>query len=313
MSLIDVHAHFLPPQYRDALASAGIDEPDGFPRIPTWSAQDHVGVMDRLGIGAAVLSVSSPGVQFGEGVSASDAVSLARHVNDVAATTIAEHPGRFGAFASLPMGDVDDALAEIERALDGLGLDGVNVLTHVGGVYLGDASLDPIMAELHRRHAVVFIHPTSPACWECTSLGFPRPMIEFPFDTTRAVANMLLSGTLSRYHDIRWIVPHAGGTLPFLAPRIAGISTMLGADDPAAVVTQLRRLHYDLAGSANASVVAALLALVDPGQVMYGSDWPFTPEPIVAGGLGWITGDGNPISPAELSSSALRLFPRLAR
>ena len=76
MSLIDVHAHFLPPQYRDALASAGIDEPDGFPRVPMWSAQDHVGLMDRLGIGAAVLSVSSPGVQFGEGVSASDAVSL---------------------------------------------------------------------------------------------------------------------------------------------------------------------------------------------------------------------------------------------
>ena len=100
----------------------------------------------------------------------------------------------------------------------------VAVLTNVGGVYLGDASLEPVMAELHRRRAVVFIHPTSPACWECTSLGFPRPMIEFPFDTTRAVTNMLLSGTLARYPDIRWIVPHAGGALPFLASRIAGIS-----------------------------------------------------------------------------------------
>jgi predicted TIM-barrel fold metal-dependent hydrolase len=310
--LIDVHAHFLPPQYRDALATAGIDQPDGFPRVPAWSADDHVAVMDRLGIDAAVLSVSSPGVQFGDGASASDSIALARYVNDVASTTIADHPGRFGAFASLPTVDTDESLAEMERALDDLGLDGVNVLTNVGGVYLGDASLEPIMAELHRRRAAVFIHPTSPACWECTSLGYPRPMIEFPFDTTRAVTNMLLSGVFTRFPDIRWIVPHAGGTLPFLAPRIAGISALLGADDPAAVIAQLRRLYYDLAGSASAAVVSSLLTLVDRHQVLYGSDWPFTPEPIVAGALGWITGNDNPVNAAELTANAASLFPRLA-
>ena len=310
MSLIDVHAHFLPPRYRDALAEAGIDQPDGFPRVPAWSADEHLAVMDRLGIRAAVLSVSSPGVQFGEGVTASDAIDLARHVNDVAAATIAQHPGRFGAFASLPIADVDASLAEIERALDGLGLDGVNVLTHVGGRYLGDAALEPIMAELNRRSAIVFIHPTSPACWECTSLGYPRPMIEFPFDTTRAVTNLLLSGALARHPDIRWIVPHAGGTLAFLAPRIAGISVLLGAEDPGAAIAQLRRLHYDLAGSANAPVVAALLGFVDRSQVLYGSDWPFTPEPIIGGAIGWVTGSESPITPAEMSAAARRLFAR---
>jgi 6-methylsalicylate decarboxylase len=313
VSLFDVHAHFLPPEYRDALAAAGIDHPDGFPRVPRWSAAEHVAAMDRLGIGAAVLSVSSPGVHFGEGATASDAVDLSRHVNDVAAATMAEYPGRFGAFASLPTSSVDESLAEIERALDGLGLDGVNVLTNVDGVYLGDASLEPIMAELNRRAAIVFIHPTSPACWECTSLGFPRPMIEFPFDTTRAVTNMLLTGTFARYPDIRWIVPHAGGTLPFLAPRIAGISVLLGADDPAALVAQLRRLHYDLAGSANAAVVSSLLTLVDRGHVLYGSDYPFTPEQIVAGGVAWITGADNPIAAADLTAAATDLFPRLTR
>jgi 6-methylsalicylate decarboxylase len=312
VSLIDVHAHFLPPGYRDALATAGIDQPDGFPHVPMWSADEHVAVMDRLGIESAVLSVSSPGVKFGEGATASDAVSLARHVNDVAVATIAQHPGRFGAFASLPMADVDQSLAEIERALDGLGLDGVNVLTNVDGVYLGDASLDPIMEELNRRHAVVFIHPTSPACWECTSLGFPRPMIEFPFDTTRAVTNLLLSGAFARHPDIRWIVPHAGGTLPFLAPRIAGISALLGAGDPAVIVAQLRRLHYDLAGSANPQVVAALLGFVDRSHVLYGSDWPFTPEPIVGAAMEWVMGTDNPITPAEMSGAAARLFPRFA-
>jgi predicted TIM-barrel fold metal-dependent hydrolase len=213
----------------------------------------------------------------------------------------------------LPVANVDESLGELERALDGLGLDGVNVLTNVGGVYLGDPSLEPIMEELNRRGAVVFIHPTSPACWECTSLGYPRPMIEFPFDTTRAVTNLLLSGAFTRHPDIRWIVPHAGGTLPFLAPRIAGISVLLGADDPAAVVAQLRRLHYDLAGSANPSVVAALLGFVERSQVLYGSDWPFTPEPIVGAGLGWVAGNDNPITPDEMAAAAVRLFPRLAR
>lgn len=311
MSLIDVHAHFLPPQYCEALAAAGIDQPDGFPRVPSWSAGDHVAVMDRLGIDAAVLSVSSPGVQFGEGISASDAVALARHVNDVAAATISDHPGRFGAFASVPQSNIDQSLAEIERALDGLHLDGVNVLTNVAGVYLGDASLDPVMAELDRRRAVVFLHPTSPACWECTSLDFPRPMIEFPFDTTRAVTNMLLRGTFARYPQIRWIIPHAGGTLPFLASRIAGIGSLVGANDPSAIVAQLRRLHYDLAGSANPLVVATLLAFVDRAQVLYGSDWPFTPEPNVAVGVDWVA-DNDQVTPAELSAAARRLFPRLA-
>ena len=165
------------------------------------------------------------------------------------------------------------------------------------------------MDELNRRQAVVFIHPTSPACWECTSLGYPRPMIEFPFDTTRAVTNLLLSGTLARHPDIRWIVPHAGGTLPFLAPRIAGISVLLGADDPAAVVARLRRLHYDLAGSANPAVVAALLGFVDRSQVLYGSDWPFTPEQIVGAALGWVTGNDNPITPDEMSGHRGSIVP----
>ena len=110
---------------------------------------------------------------------------------------------------------------------------------------------------------------------------------------------MLLSGTLARHPDIRWIVPHAGGTLPFLAPRIAGISVLLGADDPAAVVAQLRRLHFDLASSASAPVVAALVNFVDRSQVLYGSDWPFTPEPIVGAAFGLVTGDDNPITPGR--------------
>ncbi len=310
MSLFDVHAHFLPPAYRDALTTAGIDRPDGFPVIPQWSAAEHVGVLDRLGIATAMLSVSSPGVHFGDGLSVSDAVALARHVNDVAAATIRSHPGRFGAFASVALPHLDAALAETERALDGLGLHGINVLTNVAGVYLGDPSLDPLMAELHLRNAVVFVHPTSPPCFEKTSLGYPRPMIEFPFDTTRAVTNLILTGTLERFPGIRWIIPHAGGTLPFLSPRIAAVSTILGRD-PAVVLRGLRSLFYDLAGSANRVAVETLLAVADRANVLYGSDWPFTPEGGAAAGVRWLGSTDNPLRPEVLTANAWRLFPTL--
>jgi len=300
--MIDVHAHYLTPRYRDALLAAGIEHPDGMPAIPRWSVESALTTMDSLGIDVALLSVSSPGVAFGDGT-----VDLARHVNDVAAAVMADHPTRFGAFASLPLPDVDAARAEIARALDDLGLDGVVLLTNVDGVYLGDVSLEPVLAELHRREAVVFVHPTSPTCWDCVSLGRPRPMLEFPFDTTRAVTNLIYSGAFDRYDGIRWIIPHAGGTLPFLGARIAGMAPMFG-EEPATVARALRRAWYDLAGSTSAPHLAALDLVADPGRVLYGSDWPFTPEPAVAG-LRRALDDGRV---ATLTANARALFPRFA-
>lgn len=309
VALVDVHAHFLPPVYREALAGAGIDQPDGMPAVPDWSPEAHVGLLERSGIDLAVLSISSPGVDL-DG-SRSGAVDLARAVNDEAAATIAAHPGRFAAFASLPLPWVDEAVGEAERALDGLGLCGINVLTNLGGTYLGDDRFEPLWAELDGRSAVVFLHPTSPTCWDQVSLGRPRPMLEFPFDTTRTVTDLIYTGVLDRHPAIRWIVPHAGGTLPFLARRIAGMARLLdpsGSISAASVLDALGRLHYDLAGSANATSVAALLDLVDRSRVLYGSDWPFTPEPGVAAGLDWVRSTADPFTTDELGANARRLL-----
>ena len=208
---IDVHAHYLPDFYRDALDQQGHAQPDGFPEIPTWSAEEHVAVMDRLGIATSLLSVSSPGVHLADDSAARD---LAREVNEAGRRAVVDHPGRFGLLASLPLPDVDGAIAEIAHCHDHLEAAGFVVLTNVGGTYLGDPSWEPVFAELNRRRARVFLHPTSPACWEHTSLGRPRPMLEFMFDTTRAVVNLVLNGTLERSPDIELIVPHAGATLP---------------------------------------------------------------------------------------------------
>ncbi|MGH7907061.1 MAG: amidohydrolase family protein, partial [Candidatus Binataceae bacterium] len=133
-------------------------------------------------------------------------------------------------------------------------------------------------------HAVVFIHPTSPACWEQTALGYPRPMIEFMFDSTRAVVNLIMSGTVERCPNVRIIVPHAGGTLPFLARRIAAIAELFvekGRRPPAGMAAYLKRLYYDLAASTGTNALAPLMEMADSSRILFGSDAPFTPEAVI--------------------------------
>ncbi len=244
---IDVHFHYLSPDYRAQMIDAIGSWPDGF-AAPQWRVEGALAMMDRMGIATGMLSVSSPGVHFGNDARAR---SLARSVNEFAARTMADHRGRFGGFASLPLPDVDGALEEIAYAFDTLKLDGVVVLTNFNGVYLGDKRLDPVFDELNRRAAVIFIHPTSPMCWQQSALGYPRPMIEFTFDSTRAVVNLIFSGTLARCPKLRIIVPHAGGTLPFLARRIGMFARGLAGSGTAPDAEgQLRHLYYDLSGIA---------------------------------------------------------------
>lgn len=311
---IDVHAHFLPSDYRQALIDNGHGAPDGFPVLPTWSAQDHLSMMDSLGIGTSMLSISSPGVDFG-----ADRVEWARRVNDTGAKTVLDNPGRFGLFASLPLPDVDASLAEIRYAFDTLKVDGVSMETNYDGIYLGDSRLDPVFAELDRRRAVLFLHPTSPACWEATSLGYPRPMLEFLLDTTRAVSNMVLNGTLAKYPHVRLIVPHAGAALPVLADRLAGVAGLFpvggqpkGEID---VIATLRRLHYEVgAGWPFPRAIAALLNLVDASQLVFGSDFPFGGAPGIAANIDSLI-ETDLMHRKEvagvLRGNALELFPRL--
>ena len=281
--MIDVHHHFVPDEYREALIRSGNDHPDGMPAIPEWSAQAAVDFLDQVGIEIAFLSISTPGVLL----NGCDAAHLARIVNAAAAELIRNHPGRFGGFATLPLPDVDASLSEVRYALDELGLDGVVMMTHYGDHYLGDPAMDAVFDELNRRHAVVFMHPTSPLCCEQTALGQPRPIIEFIFDTTRTVMNLISSGTIDRCPDISWIIPHAGAALPVLAQRMDMIR-LLAPDTCQATepfVNYLRRFHYDLAGPRTDDSLRALLGIAEPTRALYGSDWPFTPTPAVRGML----------------------------
>ncbi len=283
---VDVHHHFVPDHYREALLAAGVVHPDGMAEIPAWSEAEALSVMDRLGVAKAILSISSPGVRLGDPAAAA---ALARRVNEDAAGLVRRHPGRFGFFAATPLPDVDAALAEIAYAFDVLGADGVVFESNFDGVYMGDARLDPVYEDLDRRRATLFVHPTSPHC-RCgvhagggggdIALGYPRPMMEFLFETTRTIADMILSGRLERHPGLTVIVPHAGACLPVLASRIALLKDAGAeppADAPADFRAALRRLHYDLAGAPVPEALAALLSVADRDRLHYGSDWPFTP------------------------------------
>jgi predicted TIM-barrel fold metal-dependent hydrolase len=299
---LDVHAHYIPDGYRAALLRAGHDHPDGMPWIPAWSADEHVQVMDRLGIATSLLSVSSPGVHLGEGA---PAVDLARQVNEAGRRAVVDHPGRFGLLASLPLPDVDAAMAEIARCCDRLDVDGFVLLTNIGGTYVSDASFAPVFRELDRRGARVLLHPTSPACWEHTSLGRPRPMLEFLFDTTRAVVDLVLNGTIARNPGLELIIPHAGATLPLVADRVSAFARLLAPDVD--VLRDLGRLHFDLAGFAVPRQLDALLTLTTLDHLHYGSDFPFTPEQVAAAASERI--DGVDSLGDALRSNTARLFP----
>lgn len=184
---IDVHHHILPDVWVQALSRFGVGEAGGIP-FPRWSPESALEVMDRCGIETAITSLSAPGVHFGDAAFARD---LARRCNEISARLVHDNPRRFGAFAFLPLPDVDASLREIEYAFDTLHLDGVVLLASIGDRYLGDPAFDAVFDELNRRKSVVFIHPTVPASSSVLKLALPGTLVEFVFDTTRAVTNLI--------------------------------------------------------------------------------------------------------------------------
>ena len=312
---IDVHAHFLPEVYAQALARAGLRTLDGGMPVPAWSAAAAIAMMDRQQIATAMVSLSSPSAHF---LPPAERPALVRAVNDAGAELVRGHPGRFGYFASLPAPDPEVSLDELRRAFDELGADGVVLMTNTDGAYLGAPAFAPILAELNRRKATLFLHPTSPACFEALSLGRPAPLLEFPLDTTRTIVDLLYAGALRANPDLKLIVPHGGAALPALIARIAAFAAVPFIEprpgSEAEVFEALERLYYDLALSAHPVPLAALRRIAPITQILFGSDWPFTPEAGVARGIRQLTdGLDEAEARAVARENAERVFPRLAQ
>ncbi|GCA98628.1 amidohydrolase family protein [Mycolicibacterium sp. NCC-Tsukiji] len=276
--LVDVHAHFLTREYVAAAIAEGIQHPDGMPQWPSWSAEQHLSLMQDNGIRHAILSLSSPGLSF---ASTADAPALARHVNDFAARTVAAHPERFSFFASLPLPDVDAAINEAIRATDIHGAAGVILMSNSGGRDLGDDSLEPLWECLDKRRSIVSVHPTSPPDPHAT-LGRPAPMLEFMFETTRSITDLMFASVMSRYPHIRFLIPHCGAALPLLAARIElfrGLWPAPNGDAPGPLTTdaQLQRMWFDTAGHPLPTQARVLRDVVGSNRLLYGSDYCWTP------------------------------------
>ena len=297
---IDVHHHVVPPQYAD----------DSLPiKVPNTETQ--LESMDRWRIRRAITSLT-PRLML---KNLNRLREVARTCNEFQARMALEHPSRFGAFALLPLPDVDGALEEITYALDILHLDGVGLFSSVNDRYLGDPLFDPVFEELNRRNAVTFIHPTHCEAPPATNLGAPPFVVEYVFDTTRAVVNLIFTGTLKRCPDIRFIIAHGGGTVPFLAQRISMLQGHRKAPEVADVIPTLRTLYYEIASTTAGYALRSLQEVADPTHILWGSDLPFVYGKRLQDEVDhWEAYDGFSADQrmAVERENAMRLFPRFA-
>jgi 6-methylsalicylate decarboxylase len=318
------------PAYREAISAMGPHI-----RTPDWTPGGTVEFMDRHGTAAAVLSLSVPGTHHGDDAKAR---SLARRCNEEAAEFVGRYPQRLGAFATLPVPDVEGSCAEARYALDVLKLDGVGFLASYDGKYLGDPAFDPILKTLDERSAVVVIHPnnhpSTAVVRQGISPGIGNFLVEFLFDTTRAALNLLFNDTLHRFPNVRFILFHAGGTLPYVAWRVSEIASRQmtvppwdtqypspfmarhGRDLTAeTVLSQLRLFYYETALAAGPQTFGSLMEVAAPERILFGSDWPYCPEVMTDDMIRALQSQKG-LDEKQLQAigrgNALRLFPRFA-
>ncbi len=310
---IDTHHHIYPPYYvKTEEARLKITTHALFPKVLAWTPQLAVDAMDRNGIATSILSVSSPGVWFGDDAAAR---TLSRECNEFAANMMRDFPGRFGSFAMLPLPDVEGSLREIEYAFDVLKADGIALMSNANDMWPGDPKFAPVFDELNRRKAVVYFHPTAASFLEGVIPGVPSPTIEFPFDTTRAIVSLLFSGTLIRCPDIKFIFSHGGGALPMLAGRIVGLvgnRKDLAEKLPDGVMPLFRKLFLDVVGVYSRSCFESVRDVVGTSQLLFGSDFPFWAPETAVKGISDLKLETTDAAAVE-RGNALKLFPRLQR
>ena len=267
--IIDVHHHPAPKTYVDLGYAGAI--------AAKWSVEQSLEAMDKGGVATALLSIPVPVAVWANNPK-DKILGLVRGWNDYMARLSHDHPKRFGVFAALPLPYPDESLAEIAYVFDSLRVAGVGIMTNTGNKWLGDPLFMPILEELNRRKAVVFVHPITADCCQGLMANISDPTVEVPTDTTRAITQLLFSGMAAKYHDIKFIFCHAGGTMPFTIERLLiapKFNPKLAAMVPNGVLPELQRFYYDVALSANPYAMSSLKQLVPASQIVFGTDFPF--------------------------------------
>jgi 6-methylsalicylate decarboxylase len=277
---IDVHFHLIPQFFRDAVNEAGFMLATA--SYPQWSPTLAIELMDKQGIAVAITSTVWPGTAFLPG---DRAKSFARRCNDYAADLVAKHPKRFGCFGLLPMHDMEAAIAEARYCLESLSFEGIGLFASYGERFLGDPFFDPLMTYLDDSKAVVHVHPSLHPSSKTLTLKWPGWLIEYVFDTTRAAVNFVFSGARKRFPEIRIILAHAGGTLPYLTLRLE-LAPMIEASlqniSREEILAGLQSFWYDNAIASGAQAMGALLRVAAKEHILFGSDWPFCDDRVVA-------------------------------
>lgn len=210
----DTHHHINPKIYEDELKHIGISKINGM-KHPKWSEKIMLKWMDEIGIEKVIMSISTPGVYFG---SDSHSRILCRKLNEYMAGLVKKHSGKIGAFAVVPLPDVDGAIEELKYALDVLKLDGIGLLSNINSNYLGNKNFRKFYEELDIRNAIIYIHPTAPEI--ATKYYLLNYTYFFKLDTTRTIIDFMRSGYHRDFSNIRFILSHGGGVLPAIYPTL---------------------------------------------------------------------------------------------
>lgn len=313
MQRFDVHAHAVPAPTGEAgrAAERALVRREGFTgSVPGagWTVQSALAFMDGQGTALQLLSV--PGALGTE---------QARTSNERTAEIVAAHPHRFGLLAALPMGQPDQALAEIGHALDELDADGFVVATNYDGAYLGDQRFEPVLAELGRRGAPLFVHPALPPCFDALGLGRPGPLLEYPMDMARTVVDALFAGVLLRHPDLPIVLAHAGGVLPTLRDRIAALGTEPWTSNPLGlsadqITAQLAGLYLDTAIAGGRASIVPAVEMVGADHLVFGTDHPPAGIATITASLAALSSTlaAAEIDPDQLETTFGSLFPRAA-
>lgn len=312
--VVDVHSHNIPPFYREVIEQLDAAREEGFP-LPAWDVDSHLSFMDSAGIECSVLTMPAPQPYFGDG---DECRRVVRLYNEYGARLKSAHPDRFRFCASLPLPDVDAAVAEAVYALDTLGADGVKLATNSRGQYLGDEALDPLMEVLNSRNAVIVLHPHRPVPVNDSLVAtLPLAVYEYPAETTRALLNLLARNIPVRYPNLKFVVPHCGSFLPLALSRLKALLPALQAKGLIGDIdfkSNLSRLYYDLAGAASPTVIRTMLTITTPDHILYGSDYPYQPASRLAQNLQQLSAaldtdrDLAPYKAMFLSENGARLF-----
>ena len=277
IEIYDIHEHYVPDCYKQALLEHGTKgiESDGLP-TPDWSVEKQLKFMDKMNIKTAFISLASPHPYWGDN---KETVELVRKINDEGAAIVSKYPDRFKLFATLPLPNIENSIKEINYAYDELHAVGIKLPTSVDGVYLGDKKFESIFEELNKRKAIVVLHPVQTLNLPDSAIKeYPPAMALYLNETTIAVLNLIYSGALEKYPDIKFIIPHGGSLLPSLSDRLEGFQKLAESKSKnkiSSVKIYLNKFYYDLAGFAVPNQLYGLLNMTDSSHLLYGSDYPY--------------------------------------